>query len=150
MAEMLIVVTVIGTLTLIGLNSYQGILRRGRDQRRQADLAQIQLALEQYKSNHFAGAYPNSTGGEAPLSSATFNVLLIPPPYLPEIPVDPQPDSSAYYYQTYDRDGVEYYQICARLEDGGNPSVIDPENCIGHSWCSDPPGAICNYRVHGP
>lgn len=54
--ELLIAITIIAVLAAIGFVAYTGVLKSGRDSKRQSDLRSIQSALEQYHSDQ--GYYP--------------------------------------------------------------------------------------------
>ena len=67
--ELMIVVAIIAILATIGLTVYSGVQRGARDSKRQADLQEIQKALEQYyashrfypvSNSHTSAAYPAS------------------------------------------------------------------------------------------
>jgi type II secretory pathway pseudopilin PulG len=75
---------------------------KSRDAQRKRDLADIQKAFEQYKSD--TGAYPSVSAETQLGSSATlFNALV--PKYLTKMPVDPL--NSTYYY-TYNITSTGY------------------------------------------
>ena len=132
--EVLVVATIIGILSTIGISSFQAVTKSGRDALRRADLEQIRSALEIYKSEN--GSYPEATGCRANLSSD----------YIGSYPLDPK--SSAYNY-CYIKEGSILYKLCAHLENG-NAS----DNCDGgNKGDSDPDDGItgnCNYQVTNP
>src|SRR3990172_11575763 len=59
--ELLIVVVIIVIVIGVGAASYTTVARNARNTQRQADLAKIATALEEYYSDH--GSYPNHRGG---------------------------------------------------------------------------------------
>ena len=56
--EILVVVAIVGILVTIVVSNFVGIRINARDARRKAELAQIQKALELYKSDQSPQAYP--------------------------------------------------------------------------------------------
>lgn len=69
LVELLVVISIIGILSAIGLVLYSSVLKQGRDSKRQSDLKSIQLALEQY--NNDQSHYPANLG-----SSLTFGTKI--------------------------------------------------------------------------
>ena len=61
--ELLVVIAIIGILSAVVLVSLGSARSRGRDSRRQTDLAELQSALALYSENN-SGAYPVNTGTE--------------------------------------------------------------------------------------
>ena len=88
--ELLVTISIISILTIIGMVSYQVVLKNGRDAKRQADFKIIQSSLEQYHSDQFF--YPSGilTWGSS-LTSSTGNPSPPSPvkTYLNTIPTDP-------------------------------------------------------------
>lgn len=97
--ELLVVVVIIAMLAAIALVSYQEFSRKGRDAKRQGDIAGMQSALQQFNSDH--GYYPlpgaSCTNGtfkvDCELKSA--NGLRT---YLAKIPKDPVTTNDQYCY----------------------------------------------------
>ena len=56
--ELLSTTAIIAIITVIGIVTYQQVLKNGRDAKRQADLKSIQSVLEQYRVDQ--GFYPNN------------------------------------------------------------------------------------------
>jgi general secretion pathway protein G len=96
--EILVVITIIGTLLGIASVSYLKSLRSARDTRRKTDLEQIRQALETYRSE--LGIYP--------LATSTFT-----PSYITTLPKDP-PGNTADY--PYTRNTTITYSLCATIE----------------------------------
>lgn len=126
--EVLVVATIIGILSTLGLGGLQAIARSGRDALRKTDLEQIRSALEIYKSEN--SAYPSSSScSPVGLTSSYIN------PY----PSDPK--SSSYQY-CYLRLTTLTYQLCAHLEN----STAGDTSCGSSHQCTDD----CNYQVINP
>ena len=153
--EMLIVIAIIGILSSIVLVGLGPIQRRGRDARRQADLRQVQNALELYYNK--CGYYPGLAAGGSDAPS--------PPPGVrgctgysvnngwtgmtdaltqsflgvSKIPNDPSFPSKTYEYAS-DGDTGSSYVLSATLEDGSNPSLKDDvdDPTFGNIDCADP------------
>ena len=58
LVEILVVATIIGLLTVVGVTSYSQLGKNSRDARRKADVEQVRAALEMYKSNSANSNYP--------------------------------------------------------------------------------------------
>ena len=56
--ELLVVLTIIGVITAVGLVTYSRAQQKARNSRREADLKQIQAAIEMYHAEE--GSYPGS------------------------------------------------------------------------------------------
>ena len=123
--ELLVVITIIGVLTTIGVVNFQGTNQKARDGRRQADLEQIRTALEIARSDSTDNTYPTGL------------VYLVTNSYLPSMPVDPK----SYVYKYSPSADYRTYSLCAHLEKGG---VTDA--CGGVEACGD----VCNYEVKNP
>lgn len=97
--ELLIAITIIAVLAAIGFVAYTGVLKSGRDSKRQSDLRSIQSALEQY--NNDQGYYPVSITIDQPLPKPGS-----PTPYMNKVPGDPLPPPHANYsYASYNSSG---------------------------------------------
>jgi prepilin-type N-terminal cleavage/methylation domain-containing protein len=62
LVELLVVIAILGTLAVVGINTFPASQRRGRDTQRKSDLRQYQVALESYANNH-NDLYVDSAGG---------------------------------------------------------------------------------------
>lgn len=128
--EIILVVGLITMITMIGVGSYTTILKKGRDNRRKADLEEIRSALEMYRSAN--NVYPTSAPNPGfPFGSSFGDGTNT---YLQKAPQDPVYPRQTYYYTTNGSD----YTIATQLE--------------GTSTCSSPPassscgtGYNCNY-----
>ena len=138
--ELLVVISIIGllaTIVLVSLNSDRG---KARDARRKADLRQLQLALQIYydKNDRYPGENwcDSSTGscgaacpcgGDDWASGSGIYTGLVGGGYISILPLDPINNSSYFYdYEPHcNQDkcpspkGCCYYQLTARLEQGG-------------------------------
>lgn len=92
--ELLVVITIIAIIASIGLISYQKVSQSGRDSKRQADLKQVQSALEQYFADQFFYPAGYSTygllfGSAFDGTSGNPNPLVKVKLYLSKLPCDP-------------------------------------------------------------
>lgn len=120
--EILVVVTIIGMLTLMGVANFRVANQKARDGRRKGDLEQIRAALEIYRSDE--NVYPLTAAGLAVLN----------PTYMGEIN-DPS-NNQVYYYES---NGLTY-TVCAALELGGT------DICSGSCGTN----ITCNYKTTNP
>ena len=119
MLEILVVLSVIGTIIAIGTVSYNQVLQTSRDSARKSDIQSISSALEQYKSNNVFGSYPTD------LSS-----LL--PTYITIIPKDPKIRQD--YAYTASPSGClatkinpcTFYNLTATLEKNAEAYTVNP------------------------
>jgi general secretion pathway protein G len=130
--EMLIVVAIIGILASIVLIGLGPVQRQGRDARRQADLREVQNALELYynKCGHYPGTTDCATvaaAGEVEWSDLS-TVLVGSAIGVNQIPTDPS-GGQTYRYAT--NTGGTTYVLEADLENPSNPalksSLLPPE-----------------------
>ena len=135
LVELLVVITIIALLTLMGMVSYQGATRKGRDGRRTADMEQIRSALEIFRSDSVTNEYPDLLGELAPT-------------YIQELPVDPK--DHLYVYEPVDGGtGKRAYNLCAHLE---TKESLTTDGCGGTEACGTD-GSLdnkCNYEVKNP
>ncbi len=59
--ELMVVMSIIGILSAVGILFYSGVMKQGRDSTRQSDLRSIQSALEQYFADQFYYPVASST-----------------------------------------------------------------------------------------
>lgn len=141
MLEIVIVIALLGILMSVGVSSYTGSLRRGRDARRKTDLETLRQALEIYKSDN--NSYPDvSTGNANNLDGAT-GPLVSPTQYISEnnFPKDPQQSTGQYYY--YRRNSTSTYDVCASLE----VAETSPNTACTSVSCGT---TACNYGLTQP
>lgn len=122
--ELIVVITIVGILSAIGLTTYPRAQKTARDTQRKTDLEQIRSALEMYRAD--IGSYPAAPG-------------TLSPTYITIIPSDP---ISAYSYSYVG--ATNTYRLCAYLETGGTPIPSCGTNCIGGA------AGTCNYEVNNP
>jgi len=161
LVELLIVISILGVLTTIGLVSFASAQMRGRDSQRKSDLKQISTSLELYFSDH--QAYPTSTSGKinaCPSTTATScnwgsgEFTDGATTYFRTLPRDPT-NSNSYYYRIVDTGVNQKFQIFAHIENtqdptclpdsGGTPNCISPE-LSGAFDC----GGVCNFAITSP
>lgn len=131
LVELLVVMSIIGVLTTIGLGSFATAQMRGRDAQRKSDLKQISHALEIYYSDH--GTYPSTlTFGSEFTDSKTV--------YFKEVPVDPSSGYS-YVYRTVPSDPTKKYQLFAYIENTQDKDILSG---LSQSCGS---GKTCNFAV---
>jgi len=104
--EILVVVTIIGVLTAIGVTSYRAATKKSRDGKRKADLEQIRAALEMYKAD--IDQYPLAVSCNGTIESGDNT-------YMDPVPCDPK-NTGIYIYQYEPSvDGLTY-KLGANLE----------------------------------
>src|SRR3989338_8837061 len=81
--EILVVITIIGILTAVGVTNFRVANQKAKDGRRQADLEQIRAALELYRSDQ--NLYP--TTAQLPAAGGTLSADGIT--YISDRPEDP-------------------------------------------------------------
>jgi len=89
--ELMIVISIIGSLTMLGVSAYPKAVKNSRDLQRKSDMNDISAALEQYKQAN--GDLPNETytgGNLAGWEVSTFpNFMEYLQPYIHKIIKDP-------------------------------------------------------------
>ena len=115
-------IVVVAILAAIAIPAYQDYAARARDHQRQADLRQIQVALDAYRLDN--NAYPVSeTEASDPQAFTAALVGLVTGGYLPALPNDPNGDPATYVYQSTP-DG-SYYCLGADTEGPPPQSTCD-------------------------
>ncbi|MCR4326794.1 MAG: type II secretion system GspH family protein [Candidatus Roizmanbacteria bacterium] len=127
--ELLVVISIMGILIAIGVQSYTTLNKQARDGRRISDLQTIRTALESYRSQN--GDYP------ADLSP------IVPSGYLNNLPEDPVPDRQYVYLPITTAQGQASYALCASRELAGS---LPASGCNGQN-CGT--AGACNYQL-GP
>ena len=128
--EMLIVIAIIGILSSVVLVGLGPVQRRGRDARRQADLREVQNALELYfsKCGHYPGGADCDDSIGSPDWAEMAEALKGAGIGINQIPNDPSAggneESSRNYDYATDGSGTTYV-LGATLEDAGNPALND-------------------------
>lgn len=90
LVELLVVISIIGTLTAIAIGSTAVARAKARDTRRIGDMKEIQIGLALYYDVN--KMYPSTIATGTPLTSEG---------YLPSIPTDPQTNLSYEYLSTF-------------------------------------------------
>ena len=159
--ELLIVITIIGILASIGLNSFTSAQKKSRDTKRKAHLKQLADSLESYyndKEHYPADSNGNIIGcgtdaeEECTWGSSVFSNTDTGTIYMIQMPADPT-TGLTYYYESFTNIGViTQYHLCARLEnnqdisipkdeDTDEPLVYQDTNCTYDT---------CNYCISSP
>lgn len=159
LVEMLVVITIIGILSTIGLVAFTSAQQRGRDAQRKSDLKEISSALELFYSDY--GKYPNSLNGQ--IQACDYNSLTgvgvtcswgvsefrdtdgsgnTKTTYFKVLPKDPS-STRTYYYKTVTVNSIPNsgFQIYAFLENTQDPSIITPSPSVSCGSNS------CNFGV---
>lgn len=151
LVELLIVITIIGILSSIGLNSFTGSQKKSRDAQRKTNVKQLADTLETYFNDQ--GEYPAddangrmmACGAAAkevcawgvPMKNATTGTI-----YMVKLPNDPLLGFTYYYDAIPTAAGLNTkYQLYVRLENDLDLSAIT----ITNPTCGS--GKPCNYGV---
>lgn len=114
--ELLVVVSIVGVLTAIGLANFQTINKLARDGKRKSDFEQIRAALEAFRSDN--GAYPAVGSINGRLKSKPCNSTLVNSggtvTYMDPVPCDPKNTGS--YRYTYTRPTSLTYTLVVEME----------------------------------
>ncbi|HEY0980445.1 MAG TPA: type II secretion system protein [Candidatus Paceibacterota bacterium] len=146
--EMLIVIAIIGVLAAVIITSANSARQKSRTAQSLNDLAQINLALQGYQSEH--GRYPSSGGNWDGLysnygESSTNWIAGLTPLYLITLPRSPNNSTDGTNNYIYNSDGRNYKLIWHYAEDcpsvkAKHPNLIDPaRDCYAYGYWS--PGA---------
>lgn len=94
LVELLVTISILSILMTIAIISYGNVQKNARDNKRKADLATIQSALEQYHADQ--GFYPASISftANSPLTNGTKT-------YMSAIPIETQSGIAQYVYAKY-------------------------------------------------
>lgn len=150
--ELLVVIAIIGVLSSVVLASLNSARARANNAKRQADIKQIQSALELYYNDH--GQYPvqASWRGTTPYCYGTGSdpSTAIPglvPNYISALPQDPK-SSGQYYCYLYISNGVGYKVLVNNTVEGGN---VPPDHPLSRfpTGCSNA-AAHPSYAVSTP
>jgi len=132
--EILVVVTIMVLMTAGAVVSYSSFIKQSRDAKRKADLSQLGVSLEMYRSNNdlYIAASQNSN-----CANATFSYLYSgTPKYIESMPTDPKNGTGFNY--SCDISSSDY-TIGAYLEGGSSGSCgsCGTNNC---NYCLGPYG----------
>lgn len=112
LVELVIVVTIIAALAVIALAFYRGQSAKALDAKRKADLARIQVAIEEYEKDYECYPPPQLLACEPGTGLA---------PYIDKTPCDPATKAS-YYYDFDTNTCSSWYRLYANLSnDSGTP-----------------------------
>uniref|UniRef100_A0A831Z1D1 Prepilin-type N-terminal cleavage/methylation domain-containing protein n=1 Tax=candidate division WWE3 bacterium TaxID=2053526 RepID=A0A831Z1D1_UNCKA len=106
--ELLVVITIIGLLSSVGLASYTRAQARARDAKRQSDITSLRNSLEIYYSEN--NVYPDTGGAWQDISTA-LSVLV--PDFTKTLPTDPGGEGLPYLYRSVTNQG---YCLGSKLE----------------------------------
>ena len=115
--ELLVAVAIMAVLSTIVMSQFEAARAKSRDNKRIADVAQLQLAIQLYFDR--CGVYPTSSGTTLNLASVSTNCTGIKPStFLNALPVPPQPaiDATYSYYAYAVKSTLDDYYIGVRLE----------------------------------
>ena len=112
--ELLVVIAIIGLLASIVLASLNSARKKSRDARREADLKQIQNAMELY-ANDNGGLYPNDTTANGAAISGLVGKGLSSS-FIQSIPDDPAGSGAHYYWRSDATAGSSQYCLGTHLE----------------------------------
>lgn len=163
LVELLVVIAIIGILSSMVYVSFGQARAQTRDDIRQSDLKQLQLAIELYKAQN--GVYPSrgcgATNWVGPGPGSTYSACTeyiegLVPDYISQLPVDPRQgdeNDHGYLYNT-NADDTAYKLIAWRsveakfVTDFNHPFVRCPQD-YGTTWCGGTPQAN-TYAVYSP
>ena len=123
---------IMSIIVSMGVVTFAGLQRKGRDERRKADIEQIRGALEFYRTNN--NAYPTALPTPSPGLPFGFSFGDGTNTYLQTIPSDPRSPARKYYYSTSGSD----YTLATQLESTSSCASTPPANSCGT-------GLACNY-----
>lgn len=109
--ELLVVISIIGILATLLAANLVGVRERGRDAQRKMDVAQIQRALELYKSTQNPPSYPTTSGWEDALEDTAnggVNAVMKTVPHDPKCTDSDCSDNWADYVYTRGADTLQY------------------------------------------
>jgi prepilin-type N-terminal cleavage/methylation domain-containing protein len=141
LVELMVVISIIGIISAVSINSLSALQKNNRDAQRQADLRLIQGALQQFyaNKNYYPDAFNLSiatviddcTGAPVTTSPCASSHI-----YLSKVPIDPVPGTGTpYCYSPYLSSSsskpacgatpgkCQYYELYAALENSTLPSI---------------------------
>ena len=163
LVELLVVITIIGILSSVGLGTFTSAQRKSRDSRRKNDLATIAKALEVYNNDHYSTyPYPADDSGQikgcntdadptetACAWGAAFQHKDTNPDtvYLISLPDDPSTGQDYYYDAAVNR---KSYQLYSRLENTADPAVPKDVDNNPQNYGVSCGASNCNYGISSP
>jgi len=155
--ELLVVISIIGILSVIGLNSFSSARVKARDSNRKSDLSAISKALELYYND--LGEYPDDNTGsimgcgtdaieECDWGTSKFSNNTTGEVYLIKLPTDSNSNYS-YYYESFTVNGINTsYQLYARLENTRDIAITKDNDDNPKIYANRTCGILaCNYGV---
>jgi prepilin-type N-terminal cleavage/methylation domain-containing protein len=137
LVELLVVMSIMAILAAIILANMSSAAKRGRDAERQADLRNLQTAIEAYK--HRNGKYPamgctDSNGWSTEKACATY-ISGLAPNFIPALPHDSARGiNNGYSYVTNTEKTV--YKIMAMNTVEADTALSDPKRAYSHPFKS--------------
>ena len=157
LVELLVVISIIGVLSVIGLNSFGSARVKARDSSRKSDLAAVAKALELYYNDQ--GEYPDDNSGkimgcgvgaieECTWGTSEFSNTTTGEVYMVELPADSN-STYEYFYESFTVSGLNTsYQLYARLENDRDIAVSKDVDDNPQIYTSRTCGTLaCNYGV---
>lgn len=139
--ELLIVISIIGILAAVVLANLSGSTKRGRDAERQADLRNLQNAVEAYKQKN--GKYPdmgtdgNSDTWASENESGGEYIVGLAPAFITSLPRDAAKGSSLGYAYTVSTDGSVYKIMAYNTVESETVTDTHPfKRCDTSGMCS--------------
>jgi prepilin-type N-terminal cleavage/methylation domain-containing protein len=141
--ELLVAISIVAVITAVGINSFSGLQKSGRDTQRQADLRMLQSALQQYyaNENHYPDTLVLTAGAALSASGRT---------YLQSTPKDPVAGTTTpYCYTSYLNVGrtdsastctssnsglCHFYKLDAKLENGSGNITCTSSLVAGYNF----------------
>jgi type II secretion system protein G len=143
--ELLIVMAIIGILLTLASVNFIAVRERARDAQRKSDLAQIQIALELYRSD--TGSYPADSqypDGCNGIFQSNTGVH-----YLKKTPCDPlDPKTQPYFYSQ--RDGGLGYCLRACFENNKDNKMDENNNSVPGCTLTACENGRSSYTVQNP
>lgn len=141
--ELMVVISIIGILTSLGIVNFNLAQQKARDAQRKADLRQIQSALELYRADN--GSYPivwsppwTLNAAACPTSSSFTGAGGVV--YLQKIPCDPS-NSDTYWwlgknYEYISQNGTQYglYACLENPNDRDGVAAHPAAKCASGKW----------------
>lgn len=147
LVELLVVISIIGILTMIGMVSYSGVQKKARDTQRKSDLDSLSKALIMYYNDH--GSFPLSTDffSSALLTGGSENKKDIV--YISQLPIDPKNVEPYKYVYKVSSDNKSF-NLFANLENKQDSQCIGGYvvSGVGYTFCygiSSPNSVVKNW-----
>lgn len=139
LVELLIVITIIGILSSIGLSTFTSAQTKSRDVKRKTHLKQLSDAFEAYYNDH--GEYPDEADIVWGAGFTDINGTV----YMVQLPQDPTLGLTYFYDALAPAGSNTQYQLYAYLENANDSAIMTLASPI----CGGG-GEPCNYGVSSP